>query len=179
MTRACGDCQLCCKLLPVREVPKLANTRCQHQRVGKGCMVYHGPRMPISCKLWNCRWLTGDDSADLKRPDRSHYVVDIMPDFVVVREDGVEDRTIPVLQVWVDPAYPEAWRDPRLMEYIARRGEEEGMAALIRFGSEKAINVFPPALTGADWHIRTDGQMHDKTHTPDDFEKAGYRMSFR
>ena len=31
MNRACGGCTLRCKLLPVRELKKLANTRCQHQ----------------------------------------------------------------------------------------------------------------------------------------------------
>jgi hypothetical protein len=38
--RRCGDCQLCCKLLPTREVNKPANTRCQHQRAHKGCAIY-------------------------------------------------------------------------------------------------------------------------------------------
>jgi hypothetical protein len=32
MNRTCGGCTLRCKLLPVRELKKLANTRCQHQR---------------------------------------------------------------------------------------------------------------------------------------------------
>jgi len=32
MNRTCGGCTLCCKLLPVRELKKPANTRCQHQR---------------------------------------------------------------------------------------------------------------------------------------------------
>ena len=44
--RRCGDCQLCCKLLPVRELSKGASERCRHQRVGKGCTVYRQPGMP-------------------------------------------------------------------------------------------------------------------------------------
>ena len=32
MNRTCGGCTLRCKFLPVRELKKLANTRCQHQR---------------------------------------------------------------------------------------------------------------------------------------------------
>jgi hypothetical protein len=32
MNRTCRGCTLRCKLLPVRELKKLANTRCQHQR---------------------------------------------------------------------------------------------------------------------------------------------------
>jgi len=31
MNRTCGGCTLRCKFLPVRELKKLANTRCQHQ----------------------------------------------------------------------------------------------------------------------------------------------------
>ena len=32
MNRTCGGCTLRCKLLPARELKKLANTRCQHHR---------------------------------------------------------------------------------------------------------------------------------------------------
>ena len=31
MNRTCGGCTLRCKFLPVRELKKLANTRCQYQ----------------------------------------------------------------------------------------------------------------------------------------------------
>ena len=36
MNRTCGGCTLRCKLLPVRELKKLANTRCQHQLANLG-----------------------------------------------------------------------------------------------------------------------------------------------
>ena len=173
--RQCGDCQLCCKLVPVKELGKLANTRCAHQRTGKGCMIYNTRRMPFSCQVWNCRWLVEDDTADLSRPDRSHYVIDIMPDFVTMSDENGPVAKIPVLQVWVDPAYPNAWHDPRLKAYIARRGKEDGMAALIRFGNDSVISVFPPAITGADWIIRTDGILTG-THTPADIFEAGFNM---
>ena len=38
--QTCGGCTFCCKLLPVDSLGKHANTRCQHQHVGKGCAVY-------------------------------------------------------------------------------------------------------------------------------------------
>ena len=38
--RQCGDCQLCCKLLPVKSLAKLAGDRCSHQKHHKGCDVY-------------------------------------------------------------------------------------------------------------------------------------------
>ena len=61
--RNCGDCQLCCKLVPTKEINKPANTRCKHQKVGKGCGIY--AQRPFSCMVWNCRWLVNDDTADL------------------------------------------------------------------------------------------------------------------
>ena len=76
MTRQCGDCQLCCKLLPVPPLEKKAGQRCQHQKFGKGCTVYHSRAgMPMECSIWNCRWLVNDDADELSRPDRVHYVI--------------------------------------------------------------------------------------------------------
>jgi hypothetical protein len=84
MMRECGDCQLCCKLVPVPEIGKLAGQRCKNQRFRKGCALYHTPFKPITSNTWNCRWLVNDDTADLPRPDRSHYVIDINPDYLTL-----------------------------------------------------------------------------------------------
>src|SRR5215468_3091274 len=95
--RKCSGCTLCCKLLPMssasneratriagemvaqglmrldeaasamKEFDKPAGHRCPHQRGGKGCGVYD--RRPFGCRMWTCRWLTNDDTADLHRPD--------------------------------------------------------------------------------------------------------------
>jgi len=46
LMRQCGGCTLCCKLLPVPPLEKLAGQRCQHQRHGKGCAVYETSAMP-------------------------------------------------------------------------------------------------------------------------------------
>ena len=122
-TRSCGGCTLCCRLLPVHgdlrvngvDLPgnfyKRAGERCPHQRFKKGCAVYNKPGMPKSCKHWNCRWLTMDDTADLHRPDRVHYVLDVIPDYITLNDPDdpvATHRDIPVIQVWVDPAFPEA-----------------------------------------------------------------------
>lgn len=179
MNRACGDCQLCCKLLPLRSrdddatmramvgagmpaptwgadmVPafdKPANTRCQHQRHGKGCAIY--ARRPLSCRLWSCRWLNGDDTADQRRPDHAHLVIDCMPDYVTVRDNRTgELQRSEVVQVWVDPAYPDAHRDPTFRAYALRLAERWAMA-LIRNGSNDAFLLVPPT-------IASDGQWHE------------------
>lgn len=161
--RQCGSCTLCCRLLPTKEINKPANTRCEHQRHGKGCAIY--TKRPFSCRVWSCRWLLNDDTADLSRPDRSHYVIDVIPDYVTaVQEDGTR-QDVPVLQIWVDPKYPDAHRDPALRAYIARRGENERLAALIRYNSSDAFLLCPPALSSdGQWH-QQGGNMEQREHS--------------
>lgn len=147
MMRQCGDCTLCCRLLPVQELAKKANTRCDHQRAS-GCAIYD--RRPFSCMLWNCRWLAGDDTADLRRPDRVHYVIDIMPDAILMNTPG-DPRSLEVVQVWIDPKHPDAWRhDAEFRAYMVRRGAEH-KAILIRNGSKEGLVVFPPSMAGGVW----------------------------
>lgn len=178
VVRRCGSCTLCCKLLPVRELAKAANTRCCHQSTGRGCRVYSTPAMPRSCKLWNCRWLTGEKTADLSRPDRTGYVIDIMPDFVETLNQLTGQRTpIPVVQIWIDPARPDAWRDDNdLFTYVKRLAENERMAAIIRYGSNKGTVIIAPCLShDGEWHL-VDSGMQTATHTPADLMRAGFDM---
>lgn len=168
MTRQCGQCTLCCKLVPVAEMDKVAGQRCRHQRLSKGCAIY--AKRPLVCRMWNCRWLTDDDTADLSRPDHSHVVIDSTPDYVTaVGEDG-RRQTVPVLQLWCDPRHPEAWRAPAILAYIERRGKE-GFGAIIRFDSNRATCVFPPSLTGTGW-VENDAGIVDKEHTMADIAAA-------
>ena len=171
--RKCSGCSLCCKLLPVRELGKGAGERCQHQKFKKGCTVYGRPSMPPSCRLWNCRWLVNNDTADLPRPDRAHYVIDIMPDFVTVRDNATGAmRPVEVVQIWCDPAFRDAWREPHLLAFLERRGRE-GIAALVRFGSKSdAIGVFPPSMSDdGKWHEVHNG-VAGPEHTVLDFLRA-------
>ena len=194
--RRCGECTLCCKLLPMkkdkdREVrstitamvaggmlkpedafrmtpdfDKPAGERCPHQRHSKGCAIYD--RRPFGCRMWSCRWLVNDDTNALPRPDRSHYVIDIAPDFITDADTGT---VIPVIQVWVDPAFPDAWHDDRLRDYIARRGKE-GYATLIRYSGREAQAIFPPTMTGGGWVIKPRMIARDQEHTPEEKARA-------
>lgn len=170
--RQCGDCQLCCKLLPVRSLAKLAGQRCSHQKHGKGCAVY-GRLMRVSpeCRLWSCRWLVENDTADLRRPDRSHYVLDVMPEFVTVRDDDTGHlEHIQVVQIWVDPRYPDAHRDPALRAYLERRAADR-IIGLVRWGSDEGMVLFPPSLSaGGVWiekhsNVRTAGHSVEELLT--------------
>jgi hypothetical protein len=156
--RVCGSCTLCCKLLPIPGAPlhKPANTRCQHQRSGKGCTIYAS--RPTPCRVFACRWLADAECAGMKRPDRSHYVVDINPDYVeAVYEDGTRFK-VGVIQVWVDPAYRLAYRAPELRAYMLRMATDHRLATIIRYSSTEAFTVFPPPLA-------SDGQWHEESGT--------------
>jgi hypothetical protein len=197
MKRRCGDCQLCCVLLPVSDgqtvrvaetgsefdMPgtfrKAAGVRCQHQKYGVGCKVHGTDKMPYSCRVWNCRWLVNDDMGDQPRPDRSHLVVDIMPDFVEMepnaegRASGMtETINVPVIQVWIDPKYPNAHRDPAFRRYL----ERQQTAALIRYDSRKAIFLVPPSMTGADWYETVPGT--DKIREPHTLNEIAHQLGY-
>jgi hypothetical protein len=152
--RQCGDCQLCCKLLPVKSLAKLAGDRCSHQRHHKGCAVYATLfKVSPECRLWSCRWLTGDDTADLSRPDRSHLVIDLMPDYVtMINNETGEEEHIQVVQVWCDPNHRDAHREPAFRAYVERRAAE-GIATLVRWNNREGMAIFAPAMSSdRQWH---------------------------
>jgi len=165
MIRQCNDCQACCKLLPVPPLQKRGGERCRHQKFGKGCTVYRTAKMPPECSIWNCRWLVNDDTDELSRPDRSHVVIDVMPDFVTVR-DNETGKTFPleVVQVWCDPKHRDAHRDPALRAYLFRRALE-GKAAIIRYGSRDAVTLLaPPLNSDGEWH-EVGGESEERSHS--------------
>jgi hypothetical protein len=154
--RACGDCQLCCKLLPIPVLEKKAGTKCRFQRHHKGCTVHGTVKQPRECKLWFCRWLLNDDAAALSRPDRAHYVIDMMPDELAVTDDETGERqTFNAIQVWVDPDYPDAWRDDdAFFDWVKRKGLA-GHPVMIRNGTRNAMGVFTPNLSPTgEWFIQ-------------------------
>lgn len=166
--RACGDCQLCCRIMPVEEIAKPALQRCKHQKSHCGCAIY--PRRPLSCRIWSCAWLTDAETVDLPRPDRAHYVVDCWPDTI-----RLTDVTLPggnveqaAIQVWCDPAYPEAWDNPKLKAYLDKRC----MPAIIRYGNNKGFVVFPPSYYGGD-----EWKRFDVEPTPREFFMSKNQLS--
>lgn len=173
--RRCGHCTACCKILPVPEVGKPALTRCQHQRHGKGCAIYAD--RPLSCRLWSCLWLTTDAAtAELSRPDRSHYVIDPVPDYVTAtHEDGrLEDH--PVMQIWVDERYPDAHRDPALRAMLDRLG----VLSLVRTGSDRAFLLVPPSRNADGvWEERTSNVNMERVRDPDRTARAWQAFATR
>jgi hypothetical protein len=140
-------------LIPVPPLEKKAGQRCQHQKFGKGCAVYQTRRMPRECMAWSCRWVVSHDTDDMPRPDRCHYVIDIMPDFITLQDnESGRKHNVQVVQIWCDPKYPNAHRDPALRRYLERRSQE-GIIGLVRFDSSLAMTLIPPLMAGdGRWH---------------------------
>lgn len=199
--RTCGTkgnmCRLCCTLLPITSDPGLrqqskeiaqllvekgvttqrvidrtmkdfdkpAGKHCPHE-CAKGCRVYK--TRPFGCRFWSCRWVVGDDTAELQRPDISHYVIDMSPDFVR-RGDTME--AVPVVQIWVDPKYPNAHQDPKLREFLKRRYFENGSQAILRYNERDSVFLYyDPGLNM--FHEKRSDLVEEKTHTAEDFVKA-------
>jgi Fe-S-cluster containining protein len=170
------------KLLPlglpptwVRDFDKRAGARCQHQR-HTGCSVYD--RRPFGCRIWSCAWLSGADTAEMRRPDRAGYVVDMVPDFIrYVSKDGSgpEGGTpVEVVQIWIDPKRRDDWRqDAELRAFIERRAAE-GKAAILRFSEREALILIAPALSeDKQWHEISDAELKPERSTwPDDVRIA-------
>ena len=190
MNRTCGDCQLCCKLLPMKarkpgafpntvealeqvgmlkpgesqtwldDFYKPAGARCPHQRHHKGCNVY--ARRPFGCRTWSCRWLVDDSTAAMHRPDRSHYVIDPIPDFVRGADADGNKQIIPVIQIWLDPDFPDAFRDPELRAYLTA----QKTAGLVRLDNRDAFFIVGPPL--ADHWIEIHTMADEREHTAEE-----------
>jgi hypothetical protein len=106
--RACGPCSLCCTLLRVDELAKLAGTPCVHQRPGHpegGCAIH--PMRPAVCRRYRCLWLRGSLEAG-DRPDLLGAVLDL------ASRGGFPELV-------VHEAEPgSAQRSPRLREIVER-----------------------------------------------------------
>lgn len=145
--RKCNECTLCCRLLPVSEMGKPANTKCTYQRIS-GCTVYE--RRPWSCRFWSCEWLR--DETIVSRPDKSHYVIDPSPDYIELVDDiAPTGQKIPVIQIWVDPKHPDAYKNPELMAWL----NDKKATALIRYDSANSLALFPPSVTGKGWLVKS------------------------
>jgi hypothetical protein len=136
---------------------KKAGEKCKYQKFGKGCMVYEKPEMPKCCQMWNCKWIVGDLPVDMARPDRCHYVVDVMPDYITLQM-GDDKINLQVVQIWVDPKYPHAHRDEALREWLFDLGEKR-IASIIRYNEKECLCIFPPNLSD-------DGRWHEVPGNP-------------
>lgn len=67
--KTCGECDVCCRVLEVRELNKPEYTDCVHRKKGGGCGIWTDPSRPHVCGAWNCAFLYGW-IPDHLRPDK-------------------------------------------------------------------------------------------------------------
>ena len=95
-----------------------------------------------------------------------------MPDFVTLRDDetGALEH-IQVVQIRVDPRFPDAHRDPALRAYLERRAKER-IIGLVRWSNEEGMVLFPPELSSnGQWNEKASGMRTD-THSPEQLLRA-------
>lgn len=97
MTRACGTCTLCCKVMGIAEIAKQAGEWCPHCDIGKGCRIYE--TRPEPCRVFVCGWLVDERIPEEWKPEKSK---------IVMVADAARHR----VTAYVDPAYPAAWKKP-------------------------------------------------------------------
>ncbi len=147
MTRQCGTCQACCSIVPVGALKKPAATRCEHQRFKSGCAIY--ARRPFECALWSCAWLAAwPEAAALRRPDRAGYVVDVLPDSVMLN-----GRELLVAQVWTTPDDKrELPNDAGVQAFALEVAVRRRWGTLIRHGNERGtLLIAPPLSADGEW----------------------------
>lgn len=95
MTRECGSCSLCCKVMGVQELKKPMGKWCTYARKGVGCTIHHQEGYPKSCRGFTCLWMEREVGGipDQFKPDKVHAFF-----LGLLEGKGVA--------LYVDPGYP-------------------------------------------------------------------------
>jgi len=143
MSRGCGDCTLCCKVMAVEEIAKPAGQWCRHCRPGRGCGIYD--HRPAECRSFNCLWLIDARFGAHWKPAKSKMVL-------TASDDGLEIRC--------DPGFPDAWRKQPFRNEIgalAAAGGTHDVTVLVMSGRKMVLvtreTEFDLGLVGADQRI--------------------------
>lgn len=73
MTRSCGTCTLCCKVMRVATLHKPPGQWCQHCAASKGCTIYE--TRPGECAAFSCVWLSTPSLGEEWLPAKSKIVL--------------------------------------------------------------------------------------------------------
>ena len=96
--RSCGDCSMCCKLLPIElyegQDVKPAGEWCSKWSKRTKCGIYD--ERPGACREFHCLWRISTYLPNEMRPDKSKVVMAMYSEGVLI--------------VYVDPKDPDAWQ---------------------------------------------------------------------
>jgi hypothetical protein len=129
MTKSCGDCGLCCKLLGVAPIDKPAGQWCAHYSRKGGCGIY--AQRPAPCASFRCLWLDAEKLDETWRPAKAKFVM-------------YTERDDKRLNIVVDPASPAAWKREPYYSRIKRMSVRtyEGHELVVSVGDRRIV-VFP------------------------------------
>jgi hypothetical protein len=91
---------------------------------------------------------------------------------VTIVSEG-QETNIQVVQIWVDPNYPDAHRDPALRRWLERR-EKQQILGLVRYNERSALCLLPPAWnTEGVWTEFPISKMHrQEQHSATEIARA-------
>ena len=89
----CGNCTLCCELLPIQALNKPHSEKCKYCETN--CTIYED--RPDDCKNFNCLWVETDQSDESLRPNNTHVIFEKIPN-------------VKAYLALVDPKYPLAYK---------------------------------------------------------------------
>jgi hypothetical protein len=117
--RSCGNCDVCCNILEVRELNKKSYKNCDHRAEGGGCGIYND--RPSICRDWNCAYILGlmPDDESLK-PNN----LGLMFYPVSAKDNDLGISMLMGQEVWPDAIYNSDcqklinWIKPKMMTMI-------------------------------------------------------------
>jgi hypothetical protein len=114
MAGHCQDCNGCCVVFEVKEVPKAFGEPCKHlgkTLFGRGCTVYAD--RPQACKNYVCLWLDSQ-----RKLDDARMPENLRPDVckVVMGWPWAEDRE--TLFVYPYPGHDTAWQKSPVSDHL-------------------------------------------------------------
>jgi Fe-S-cluster containining protein len=127
--RPCGDCALCCKILPIdtfdgEDDGKPAGQWCHHWSKQTGCSIYE-ERYEV-CHIFHCFWALGLIPEELK-PNKTKTVL------AMYKEE--------VLIVYCDPAYPDAWEKGNMGTFLMNWPEK----FVLQIGDNRSV-IYPKGV---------------------------------
>ena len=127
MMRKCNDCTVCCTVTRVPEFKKPEYVLCDYC-CGHSCTIYE--KRPQSCKDFECAWLQGDMSDDM-RPNISHVMIEILPD-------------IPVVLALPEKGFEYTWRTPENIKALKEAYQDKGITVLASDGNAMLADGHTP-----------------------------------
>jgi len=112
MARECDGCTLCCSILMVPEFKKPMYKMCEF--CDKGCTIYKD--RPKSCRDFDCGWLQGDMSEDMK-PDKVHFMIEKL-------------KNVPIVLALPEKGYEKTWRTQEIEDELRKTYVDKGISVV-------------------------------------------------